>query len=78
MKNMKSKGQAIIISLLAGLAASVAAGCQRDVPGADDGLPPYEVGDWEDGGKLEGDFDNGRPMTHEDSIRFGLLPPDGE
>ena len=42
-------------------------------------LPPHTVGDWEDGDTIRGEWDEGRPATHEDSIRFGLiylsLPP---
>ena len=34
--------------------------------------PPY-VGEWEDGDTIRGEWDEGRPATHEDSIRFGLI-----
>ena len=36
-------------------------------------LPPHTVGDWEDGDTIRGEWDEGRPATHEDSIRFGLI-----
>lgn len=36
-------------------------------------LPPYRVDDWTDGGTHSGETDQGRPMTHEDSLRFGLI-----
>ena len=35
--------------------------------------PPHTVGDWEDGDTIRGEWDEGRPATHEDSIRFGLI-----
>ncbi len=35
--------------------------------------PPHTVGDWEDGDTIRGEWDEGRPATREDSIRFGLI-----
>lgn len=35
--------------------------------------PPHTVGEWEDGDTIRGEWDEGRPATREDSIRFGLI-----
>lgn len=48
--------------------------CTRDKePIEPEKIPPYSVDDWENGGIIPGSTDEGHPMTHEDSVRFGFI-----
>jgi len=65
------------IAMAMAIPATVAS-CQRSEEIKQEGTgqpeyPPHTVGDWEDGDTIRGEWDEGRPATHEDSIRFGLI-----
>lgn len=48
--------------------------CTRDnEPIVHEKIPSYSVDDFENGGIIPGSTDEGHPMTHADSVRFGLI-----